>query len=68
MELTPDHVTALEHEITELRRRLDRLTAVRDELVSIYVFDDEDDDARAFDDFYGAYDEVHAKIRSFLLD
>lgn len=68
MELTHDHVAALEHEIAELRRQLDRLTAVRDELVSIYCFDDEDEEAQAFDDFYGAYDEVHAKIRSFLLD
>jgi hypothetical protein len=59
---------SLEAEICALRRQLDRLTAVRDELVNIYVFDDQDDDARAFDDFYGAYDEVHAKTRRFLLD
>lgn len=57
----------LEAEIAELRRQLDRLTAVRDELVNIYVFGDDDAEARAFDEFYSAYDEVHAKTRSFLL-
>lgn len=34
---------------------------------NIYVFADDDDEARAFDDFYGAYDEGHAKTRKFLL-
>jgi hypothetical protein len=59
---------ALEAEIADLRRQLDRLTAIRDELVNIYVFDDHDVEARAFDHFYAAYDEVHAKTRRFLLD
>jgi hypothetical protein len=58
----------LEAEIAGLRRQLDRLTAVRDELVNLYAFDDRDVDAKAFDDFYSAYDEVHAKTRSFLLE
>ncbi|MGF1596618.1 MAG: hypothetical protein ACFCVK_06755 [Acidimicrobiales bacterium] len=35
---------------------------------NIYVFDDDDEEARAFDEFYRAYDEVHAKTREFLLD
>lgn len=32
-----------------------------------YVFDDDDDGAQAFDEFYRAYDEVHVKTRKFLL-
>lgn len=59
--------TDLEAEIALLRRKLDRLTAIRDELINIYEFDDTDADARAFDQFYSAYDEVHVKTRSFLL-
>ena len=35
---------------------------------NIYVFDDDDEAAQAFDEFYNAYDKVHAKTRSFLLD
>jgi len=35
---------------------------------NIYVFDDDDETAQAFDAFYNAYDKVHAKTRSFLLD
>jgi hypothetical protein len=67
MESTARTVEALEAEIDKLRRQLDRLTAVRDELISIYVFNDDDDEARAFDQFYAVYDDVHAKTRSFLL-
>lgn len=33
----------------------------------VYVLDDDTDEARAFDDFYRAYDEVHVKTRKFLL-
>jgi len=57
----------LDARILEKQRELERLTAVRDELLNIYVFGDDDPDARAFDEFYGAYDEVHARIRRFLL-
>jgi hypothetical protein len=62
--------SALETEIAELRRQVDQLTAVGEqvEAVNVYVFDDEDAEAKAFDEFYRAYDEVHAKTRSFLLD
>jgi hypothetical protein len=63
-----DHSASIEAEIAQLRRELDRLTAIRDELVNIYVFDDADVEARAFDQFYNAYDEVHVKTRRFLLD
>ena len=34
---------------------------------NIYVLDDDDAEARAFDDFYQAYDDGHAKTRKFLL-
>jgi hypothetical protein len=34
---------------------------------SVYVFDEDADEARAFDDFYRAYDDGHAKTRKFLL-
>lgn len=34
---------------------------------NIYVLDDDDAEARAFDDFYRAYDDGHAKTRKFLL-
>lgn len=76
-------------EIDELRREVNRLTEIRDRLVSPValgssrsghsvgvkvatvrescVFDDDDDGARAFDEFYRAYDEVHVKTRKFLL-
>ena len=33
----------------------------------VYVLDDDDAEARAFDDFYRAYDDGHAKTRKFLL-
>ncbi len=65
---TRDHADDLEAEIVAKQRELERLTAVRDELLNIYVFGDDDPEARAFDEFYGAYDEVHARIRRFLLD
>lgn len=32
-----------------------------------YVLADDDAEARAFDDFYRAYDDGHAKTRKFLL-
>ncbi len=35
---------------------------------NIYVLNDNDAEAKAFDAFYGAYDEVHDKTRKFLLD
>jgi hypothetical protein len=34
---------------------------------NVYVFRDDADEAVAFDEFYTAYDEVHAKTRKFLL-
>ncbi|MGI9614247.1 MAG: hypothetical protein ACR2QO_15155 [Acidimicrobiales bacterium] len=34
---------------------------------SVYVLDDDAAEARAFDDFYRAYDDGHAKTRKFLL-
>ena len=34
---------------------------------NVYVFDDDDAAARAFDEFYQAYDTGHAKTREFLL-
>ena len=34
---------------------------------SLYVLDDDAAEARAFDDFYRAYDDGHAKTRKFLL-
>lgn len=34
---------------------------------NVYVLDDDADEAKAFDAFYRAYDEVHAKTRKFLL-
>lgn len=74
---------SLQLEIDELRREVRRLAEVRDQLIhdrrhssdsvppagdrNIYVFDDDDEEARAFDDFYRAYDEVHVKTRKFLL-
>lgn len=65
---TQDRADDLEAELREKRRELETLTAVRDELLNIYVFSDDDPEARAFDEFYGAYDEVHARVRRFLLD
>ena len=35
---------------------------------TVYVLHDDSAEARAFDEFYRAYDEVHAKTRNFLLD
>jgi len=78
---TNPEAASLQAEIAELRREVSRLSEVRDRLHraahssdsaipttdNIYVFDDEDVEARAFDDFYRAYDEVHAKTRKFLL-
>ncbi len=63
-----DAADDLEAEILEKQRELEKLTAVRDELLNIYVFGDDDPAARAFDEFYGAYDKSHARIRRFLLD
>ena len=63
-------VAALEMELSELRRRIDDLDESDDDVGSgdnVYVFDDDDDEARAFDDFYRAYDGTHAKTRRFLL-
>ena len=76
-------------ELDQLRREVDRLTAIRDGLApqsaepatpahrstdarlvnpaESCVFEDDDDDALAFDEFYRAYDEVHVKTRKFLL-
>ena len=34
---------------------------------NVYVLADDTVEARAFDEFYSAYDEVHAKTREFLL-
>ncbi|MCP3987531.1 MAG: hypothetical protein GY724_00520 [Actinomycetia bacterium] len=34
---------------------------------NIYVYRDDADEAVAFDEFYTAYDEIHAKTRKFLL-
>jgi hypothetical protein len=71
---------ALKREIEELRRTLADVTAGRSAGGvgiatrpgdtggdNIYVFDDDDEAARAFDEFYRAYDELHAKKRRFLL-
>lgn len=35
---------------------------------TVYVLHDDTEEARAFDEFYRAYDEVHVKTRKFLLD
>jgi len=34
---------------------------------NVYVWGEDSDEAQAFDEFYKAYDEVHAKTRRFLL-
>lgn len=34
---------------------------------NLYVFDEDDEEAKAFDEFYRTHDEVHAKTRRFLL-
>jgi hypothetical protein len=66
-----DETAALRTEIEELRRTLADVTSNKRHLRAvpddnIYVFDDDDDEARAFDEFYRAYDELHAKKRRFL--
>lgn len=73
-------VAALEMELAELRHQIDRLgsddevlpssAADQSEMTSstnLYVFDEGDDEAKAFDAFYRAYDGIHAKTRKFLL-
>jgi hypothetical protein len=65
-----DETAALRTEIDALRETLAEITATLDRPEpddNIYVFDDDDDEARAFDEFYRAYDEAHAKKRRFLL-
>ena len=64
-------VAALEAELDDLRQQIDRLDdedlGRAEAPVNVYVFDDDDEEARAFDDFYRAYDRKHAKTRRFLL-
>lgn len=67
-------VEALELELVELRELIDRLVnedtaaAGRDPFTaSAFALSDDDDEARAFDAFYHAYDGSHAKTRRFLL-
>lgn len=63
-------VANLESELQELRRLIERLDdepAAPAPAVNVYVFDDDDEEARAFDAFYRAYDGSHAKTRRFLL-
>ncbi|MFV0260415.1 MAG: hypothetical protein ACK5PP_18435 [Acidimicrobiales bacterium] len=67
-------VEALELELAELRELIDRMV-VDDTVVagrgpftpSAFALSDDDDEARAFDAFYHAYDGSHAKTRRFLL-
>lgn len=71
MENLQDTAIALKAEIAELQDEVNRLAVERRRLASsdnVYVLDDDDDEARAFDAFYRAYDEGHAKTRKFLLD
>jgi len=43
------------------------LSDLSDGKQNIYVFDDDDDEAQAFDDFYNTYDKGHVRTRRFLL-
>ena len=73
-------IADLQREVERLTEERDRLVLTsgqvggdgrRDDceeaIDDVYVLAEDTDEARAFDRFYSAYDEVHAKTREFLL-